>query len=133
IGYHRGLRKEAFERYLHGHIMTLEEGDIEIVVGGTDPEMVDDFKNALWEDEERGQVFEVQVEEYNEPIKVGFEIKTDLKTQIEDLKMYKQELEATERELKKAELKRRKYYSSLSWKATMPIRLVGSITKKLKN
>ncbi|MBP2076165.1 acylphosphatase [Oceanobacillus polygoni] len=133
IGYHRGLRKQAFERYLHGYIMTLEEGDIEIVVGGTDPEMVDDFKNAFWEDEERGQVFEIQVEDYEEPIKVGFEIKTDLKTQIEDLKMYKQELEITERELKKAELKRRKYYSSLSWKATMPIRLVGSITKKLKN
>ncbi|WP_339226571.1 acylphosphatase [Oceanobacillus sp. FSL K6-2867] len=133
IGYHRGLRKEAFERYLHGYIMTLEEGDIEIVVGGTDPEMVDDFKNAIWEDEERGQVFEVQVEPYHDPIKVGFEIKTDLKTQIEDLKMYKEELEITERELKKAELKRRKYYSSLSWKATMPIRLVGSITKKFKN
>lgn len=133
IGYHRGLRKQAFERYLHGYIMTLEEGDIEIVVGGTEPEMVDDFKNAFWEDEERGQVFEIQVEDYEEPIKVGFEIKTDLKTQIEDLKMYKQELEITERELKKAELKRRKYYSSLSWKATMPIRLVGSITKKLKN
>ena len=95
--------------------------------------MVDDFKNGFWEDEERGQVIEIQVEDYYEPIKVGFEIKTDLKTQIEDLKMYKQELEATERELKKAELKRRKYYSSLSWKATMPIRLVGSITKKFKN
>ena len=133
IGYHRGLRKQAFERFLHGYIMTLEEGDIEVVVGGTDPEMVDDFKNGFWEDEERGQVIEIQVEDYYEPIKVGFEIKTDLKTQIEDLKMYKQELEATERELKKAELKRRKYYSSLSWKATMPIRFVGSITKKFKN
>ncbi|MFP3489599.1 acylphosphatase, partial [Staphylococcus sp. SIMBA_130] len=81
IGYHRGLRKQAFERFLHGYIMTLEEGDIEVVVGGTDPEMVDDFKNGFWEDEERGQVFEIQVDDYYEPIKVGFEIKTDLKTQ----------------------------------------------------
>src|SRR5699024_11375560 len=53
IGYHRGLRKQAFERHLHGFVMNLENGDIEVVVGGTDPEMVDDFKQALWEDEER--------------------------------------------------------------------------------
>lgn len=133
IGYHRGLRKQAFERYLHGYIMTLEEGDIEIVVGGTDPEMVDDFKNAIWEDEERAQIIEALEETYQDPIKVGFEIKTDLKTQIEELKMYKQELETTENALKKAELKRRRFHESLSWKATMPIRLVGSIAKKFKN
>lgn len=130
IGYHRGLRKHAFERFLHGYIMTLEEGDIEIIVGGTDPEMVEDFKNAIWEDEERGQVFEVQAEDTDVPIKVGFEIKTDLKTQIEELEMYRQELEKIQYELKKLELTRRKYHSSLSWKVTAPIRLVGSIRKK---
>lgn len=79
IGYHRGLRKQAFERYLHGFVMNMENGDIEVVVAGTDPDMVDDFKNALWEDEERANVMEVQVSNYEEPIKVGFEIKVDLK------------------------------------------------------
>jgi acylphosphatase len=133
IGYHRGLRKHAFERLLHGYIMTLEEGAIEIVVGGTNPEMVDDFKNAIWEDEERAIVFEVEAEDYYEPIKVGFEIKTDLKTQIEELELYKQELEQTELTLKKAEIERRKLHSSLSWRATAPIRFVGSIRKKFKN
>lgn len=133
IGYHRGLRKQAFERFLHGYIMTLEEGDIEIVVGGTDPEMVDDFKNAIWEDEERGQVYEVQVQETDQPIKVGFEIKTDLKTQIEELEMYRQELETIQYELKKLELERRKYHNSLSWKVTAPVRLVGSVKKMFRN
>ena len=133
IGYHRGLRKQAFERYLHGYIMTLEEGDIQIVVGGTDLEMVDDFKNGIWEDEERAQVIEVQVEETDEPIKVGFEIKTDLKTQIEELEMYRQELETIQYEIKKLEVERRKYYNSLSWKVTAPVRLVGAIRKKLQN
>ncbi|WP_077600828.1 acylphosphatase [Oceanobacillus sojae] len=132
IGYHRGLRKQAFERELHGYIMTKEIGDIEIVVGGTDPEMVEDFKNGIWEDEERATVIEVLEEDVDEAIKVGFEIKTDLKTQIEELKWYKRELEETELALKKAELKRRKYYESLSWKATSPIRAVGSIFKKFK-
>ncbi len=70
IGYHRGLRKQAFERYLHGFVMNMENGDIEVVVAGTDPDMVDDFKNALWEDEERANVMEVQVSNYEEPIKL---------------------------------------------------------------
>ncbi|BAC14875.1 hypothetical conserved protein [Oceanobacillus iheyensis HTE831] len=132
LGYHRGLRKQAFERFLHGYIMKMDNGDLEVVVGGADPEMVDDFKHAFWEDEERAQVMEVSEENYDEPIKVGFEIKTDLKTQLEELKMYKQELEVTERALKKAEVERRKYYESFSWKATTPVRAVGSMFKKLK-
>lgn len=132
IGYHRGLRKQAFERELHGYIMTKEIGDIEIVVAGTDPEMVEDFKHGIWEDEERATVMEVLEEDVDEAVKVGFEIKTDLKTQVEELKWYKRELEETELALKKAELKRRKYYESVSWKATSPIRAVGSIFKKFK-
>jgi len=132
IGYHRGLRKQAFERSLHGYIMNMESGDIEVVVAGTDHEMIDDFKNALFEDEERGQVTNVQESVYTEPIKVGFEIKADLKLQLEELKTFKQELEVTEHEMKKAELKRRKFEQSFSWKATKPIRLAGAIFKKFK-
>lgn len=132
IGYHRGLRKQAFERYLHGFVMNLENGDIEVVVAGTDLEMVDDFKNGLWEDEERAQVIEVQESTYEEPIKVGFEVKADLKTQIEELRLFKQEMEVTELEMKKAEVQRRKFHESMSWKATKPIRVMGSIFKKMK-
>ncbi|WP_019378058.1 acylphosphatase [Virgibacillus halodenitrificans] len=132
LGYHRGLRKHAFERYLHGFVMNLENGDIEVVVAGTDPEMVDDFKNGLWEDEERATVIEVQEATYDEPIKVGFEIKADLKTQLEELKLYKQELELLDYKIKKAEVQHRKYQESLSWRATKPVRLVGAIFKKIK-
>lgn len=132
IGYHRGLRKQAFERNLSGFIMNLENGDIEVVVAGTDLEMVNDFKNAIFEDEERSQVYDVEESEYHEPIKVGFEIKADLKTQLEEIKQIKQEMEVVELELKKAEIQRRKFYESMSWKATKPIRIFGAIKKKLK-
>lgn len=132
IGYHRGLRKHAFERYLHGSITKLEDGDIEIVVAGTDPEMVDDFKNGIWEDDERAQVIEIREEPYNEPVKVGFEIKVDLKTQVEELKMLRKEIEQTEIAMKKSEIKRRKFRKSLSWRITSPIRLVGAIKKKMQ-
>ncbi|HEX6593684.1 MAG TPA: acylphosphatase [Bacillota bacterium] len=129
IGYHRGLRKQAFERHLHGFVMNLENGDIEVVVGGTDREMVDDFKQALWEDEERSHVLEVQESDYHAPIKVGFEVKTDLKIQLEELKRYKQELELTEFELRKAEVRRRKLQKSFSWKVSKPLRVIGSLFK----
>src|SRR5690625_345097 len=132
IGYHRGLRKQAFERYLHGFVMNLEDGGIEVVVGGTDADMVDDFENGFWEDEERAQVFEVQKEEYDGPIKVGFEIKTDLKTQLRELKELKRELDITEYERKKAEVENRKFHRSTSWKVTMPVRLAGGVIKKFK-
>ncbi|WP_036833697.1 acylphosphatase [Pontibacillus litoralis] len=130
IGYHRGLRKQAFERQLHGFVMSNEEDSIEVVVGGLDPEMVDDFKNGIWEDDERAEIWQVQVEDYHEPLKVGFEVKLDLKTQLEELKKYKRELEITELAMKKAEVQRRKFYESKSWKITKPIRYVGSFFKK---
>lgn len=132
IGYHRGLRKQAFERYLHGSVMNLEDGGIEVIVGGTDPAMVDDFENGFWEDEERAQVFEIEKEEYKGPIKVGFEIKTDLKTQLKELKEYKRELDITEYERKKAEVENRKFHRSTSWKVTLPVRLAGGVIKKFK-
>src|SRR5699024_6135868 len=116
----------------HGFVMNMENGDIEVVVAGTDPEMVDDFENGLWEDEERAQVIEVRQEVYEAPIKMGFEIKADLKTQLRDLKEYKQELDILEFERKQAEVERRKFHDSTSWKITLPGRIVGGIIKKFK-
>lgn len=91
--------------------------------------MVDDFENGLWEDEERAQVIEVRQEVYNDPIKMGFEIKADLKTQLRELKEYKQELDILEFERKQAEVERRKFHSSTSWRMTLPVRIVGGIIK----
>lgn len=129
IGYHRGLRKQAFERFLHGFVMNKENGDIDVIVGGLDPEMVDDFKNAFWEDEERAHVVDVQEADYDEPLKVGFEVKADIKTLKEELDLLNREIERTNFEMKKAEVERRKLYNSLSWKTTKPIRIFGAIFK----
>ena len=129
IGYHRGLRKQAFERFLHGFVMNKENGDIDVIVGGLDPEMVDDFKNAFWEDEERAHVVDVQETDYDEPLKVGFEVKADIKTLKEELDLLNREIERTNFEMKKAEVERRKLYNSLSWKTTKPIRIFGAIFK----
>src|SRR5690625_3551138 len=65
LGYHLGLRKQAFERGLHGFVMNIDSEAIEIIVAGTDPEMINDFKNGITEDEERATVVEIQEESYD--------------------------------------------------------------------
>lgn len=132
IGYHRGLRKQAFERFLNGLVFNLENGDIEVAVAGTDMEMVNDFGNAIWEDPERATVQEVTVSNWNKPMKIGFEVKADLKTQTEELRRLKEELEATEASLKKAEKEYKRYNQSMSWKVTSPLRSVSQLFKKRK-
>src|SRR5699024_11365316 len=103
FGSPRGLRKPAFERFLSGLVFNLENGDIDVVVAGTDLEMVNDFGNAIWEDPERSTVLEVNVSSWDKPMKIGFEVKADLKTQIEEYRRLREQLETTEAALKKAE------------------------------
>ncbi|MBR7554756.1 acylphosphatase [Allobacillus sp. GCM10007491] len=132
IGYHRGLRKQAFERGLHGFVLGLEGGDMEVVVAGVNPEMVDDFKNGFYEDPERGQVENVFKSNFTGFVNIGFEVKRELKTQIDEIKQMRKELERIESEVKKSEKERRKLERSLSWKVSSPIRIVGGLVKKVK-
>lgn len=130
LGYHMGLRKQAFERYLSGLVLNLSDGNIEVVVAGTDPEMVDDFKNGIWEDPERSTVIEIHESNWESPMRVGFEIRGDLKTQADDISKLIQDIELTEHELKQAERKQQELYQSLSWKITAPVRAIGKIFKR---
>ena len=132
LGYHMGLRKQAFERYLSGLVLNLSDGNIEVVVAGTDPDMVDDFRNGILEDPERSTVTEIYESRWEDPMRVGFEIRADFKTQANDIAKLIQDIELTERELKQAEQKQQELYQSLSWKVTAPIRIIGKVFKSKK-
>src|SRR5699024_7284413 len=129
IGYHRGLRKQAFERFLNGFILKLSNGDIEVVVAGNDSEMVEEFKHGIWEDPERSDVKEVTTSVYEEPIKVGFEVKLDIQRKEEELEKLRQDIEAVQLDLKQAEQQHKNYKESSSWKLTSPIRMMGKLFK----
>jgi len=131
-GYHLGLRKQAFERGLHGFVTIAGEDSIEIVVAGTDPEMVDDFVHGITEDEERATVVEIKEEEHDGFVKVGFDSRANYKTLEADMLLLREELTALNEEIKKLELKRREYHQSMSWKLTAPIRILGRIRKRNK-
>jgi cyanophycin synthetase len=122
VDYHRGLRKQAFERELFGFVKRRDDGNIEVVVAGTDPENVNEFREAILEDPERSTVENIQEEPWSGPIKIGFEIKADLKTQVSELKEKKLELEKLHKELKEKEKEYLKYKKSFSWRITSPIR-----------
>lgn len=129
IDYHRGLRKQAFERKLSGFVKNLENGNIEVIVMGTDPESVNDFKQAIFEDPGRSDVVDVFEESWEDPVKVGFEVKADLKMQVDQLKKMKLELETVQKELRRAERRYRAYSRSISWQLTLPFRKIADIVK----
>lgn len=130
--YHRGLRKQAFERYLSGFVMNLSEGSIEVVVTGTNEEMVAEFEQVIWEDPERSMVERVEKSEYTGVVKIGFEIKADLKTQLGELNLLTNEVTQTEKKYKKLNKRNKSLRHSLSWKITYPIRLIGDIIRFFK-
>ncbi len=131
VDYHRGLRKQAFERNLSGFIKNLETGDIEVVVIGTEKENVGDFKNAILDDPERSDVAEIKESPWNEPVKIGFEVKADLKMQVEQLKQMMQEMNVVQKELKEAEKIYRNYSRTISWQITYPFRKITDLFKFL--
>ncbi|WP_062050286.1 acylphosphatase [Bacillus sp. JCM 19034] len=130
IDYHRGLRKMAFERNLHGMVINNDDGSIDIVVAGTDEEMVNEFYHDIQADPERSVIEHIHTSDYSQPIKVGFEIKNDLKKQIELYNQIKNEYDLTELELKKAKKEHKFLSASKAWKVTLPMRVLGDFIKK---
>lgn len=129
LGYHLGLRKQAFERELHGYVQNVNGDAIHIVVAGTDPDMVDDFKVGITEDEERASVVEIQEEDYDGYVKVGFDSRANLNTAIEELEAFQDQIETLSKEVKEFEVERRKLQKSTSWRLTYPVRVAGAVKK----
>ncbi|MDX8047096.1 acylphosphatase [Gracilibacillus sp. S3-1-1] len=129
IDYHRGLRKQAFERKISGFISNLHDGGIEVVVISDYEEMLEEFKAAIEEDPDRSTVEDIREEVWDEPIKIGFEIKADYKTQLEYLKELNEEMNVMKKELKQLEAEYTVFQKSKSWKITSPIRRVSDVVK----
>ena len=132
LGYHLGLRKQAFERGLHGYVQNVDDDAIHIVVGGTDKEMVDDFKEGITEDEERATVLEIQEEDYHGYLKVGFDSRANLYTATEELEAFQEQIDTLSVEVKALEVERRKLQRSMSWRLTYPVRVAGAVKKIFK-
>lgn len=130
LGYHLGLRKQAFERELHGFVTMITENEIEVIVAGLNEDMVDDFEIGLTEDEERAKVLEIKKSDYAGYVKIGFDPSANIKVLEQDLELLLEELTEVRTAIRRKEVEKRKLIQSTSWKISKPIRVVGSVFKR---
>src|SRR5690625_4583862 len=69
--YHRWLKKQALDRYLHGYVKNIVFDEIEIVVAGTDKKEVDDFRKVISQYTRGSKIKKIKSESYKEPVPVG--------------------------------------------------------------
>ncbi|MFB4473795.1 acylphosphatase [Oceanobacillus caeni] len=107
------IRKKARSLDLNGFVKPVKNGNISIVVSGS-KEAIHNFKDILKDESEK-----VLEGNYEQPIKIGFEIIDNKQAEYEILKnernFYKKKYQAIK--------------DSKAWRATRPIRTIGSFTK----
>lgn len=119
--FHNRVKRLANRRKLNGYLQKQEDDTLVIVAAGTDPSEVQAFIDECSNDCKDVEITSIEVEEWNKPVKMSFEIrrrKTDLNpVQLE------REIEILNKEIVKLK-------NSNSWKVTKPLRAIGEIKKK---
>ncbi|OIJ21749.1 hypothetical protein BKP45_03360 [Anaerobacillus alkalidiazotrophicus] len=129
VTYHQWLRKQALERSLNGYIKIIHDELIEVVVGGTNKEEVDQFQHILNKDPRNYTITNISSETWKKPIRIGFEIQAELKELVAEVKKMNKELEKLEKERIRVEKKYLKLQNNRLWRLTLPIRKLLDILK----
>lgn len=74
VGYRNWIRTRAVKQGLHGYTRNLKDGKVVVVVGGNEKE-VKDFKKVCERGPKRAEVKEVTELDWDQSIKLGFEIR----------------------------------------------------------
>ncbi len=75
VGYRVWAERNAIREGLHGYARNLKNGDVVVVVGGTDKNRVEKFKDLCFEGPRRAQVSAIKDYVWEKRIRIGFEIK----------------------------------------------------------
>lgn len=121
------LKNEAQKRGLHGFIKSLDNGDMEVVVAGNQKGEIDRYKDFI--QETGGEI--VSEGNFEEPVKIGFEIQAEPKKLAEELRRLRQKLATIEKEKSRSERQLVRYRRSTSWKLTMPLRKTVDLAKNV--
>lgn len=122
IRYHIWLRQQAYKLDLHGRLLNLSDGSIEVVVAAAEEDYIDKYKAVLQEKNEHAQVKQVKEHTCDLPLKTGFEIQDKEQKVKEKLEEMHEEIEKGEKDIKKAARQNLDYRKSISWRVTGPIR-----------
>ncbi|WP_026691447.1 ATP-grasp domain-containing protein [Alteribacter aurantiacus] len=128
---HRKIKIYALDNQLHGHINSLMDGDIEIVIAGTDRSIVQNFKTIILNVFGSEKIKKIIEDSWKKPVKVGFEINEGLNTSSHKsvetaLRKMEKELKKVEKEKNRLEKENLKIQLSRSWNITDPLRKVTS-------
>lgn len=136
-GYHERLKKEALESGLNGYIKRLYYDKIEIVVGGTDLEVVNNFKNVITDPSQNAKITKIKEFNWDKAVKVGFEINeryntTSFKSANTALRILARDLIIMERDKYQITKVNGYILNSRSWKFSAPLRKIGALIKGKK-
>jgi D-alanine-D-alanine ligase-like ATP-grasp enzyme/acylphosphatase len=79
VGYRKWIRKQAIAKGLHGYTRNLNNGKVVVVVAGVEKNIVDEFKKTCYEGPVRAKVSDIQEYLWDKQIRVGFEIRKQMK------------------------------------------------------
>lgn len=110
VGYRNWIRRQALKQNLHGFTRNLKNGKVVVVVAGQDENVVDEFKNTCFQGPEKAKVENVTAYDWDQPVKIGFEIRRPSKSRLlkeleADLQNEKNEKETVKKRLKQLEEK----------------------------
>ena len=125
--YHRWLKQQALDCGLHGYVKNKVYDEIEIVVAGTDKEIVENFKDVLNQYPRGSKVKRVRTEFYGAPVTVGFEIMemyggTGIRSVRHSLKKAEKEFIRLTRQKDRLEKDINHILNSTSWNVSEPLR-----------
>lgn len=128
--YHRWLKRHALTLGLHGYVKTVVFDEIEIVVMGSDPKKIDEFRKIIPQYTRGTKVRKIHSEEWDEPVTVGFDIleiyQLSTKRSAQNMlrRMEKEHIRLT-RHKDRVEKDIKHILNSTSWKITKPFRILN--------
>lgn len=138
VGYRNWVKKRALSYNLTGYVRNLDNGNVVIIVAGTDNEILEKFKEDCYIGPERAKVENIKELGWDKALKVGFEIKRkdkndeikelkgNLKKEEQKVKQLKEENNTLNKENKTINKKYKDVITSRSWKVTAPLRWIAN-------
>jgi D-alanine-D-alanine ligase-like ATP-grasp enzyme/acylphosphatase len=134
--FHQWLQKHVYAHGLHGFIDEARHAQFEMVLAGEHKNKIEEFKE-VWLNNKGFPVIIEREEEWNHPIKLGFELISDAQmlsiVELESkLKEMNNEINKSDKENKRLEQRMKLMKESKAWKMTKPLRMVTDFRRKRK-
>lgn len=126
VGYRKWIKKQAQSLGLQGFAKNTSDGEVEVVAVSSNSQIFNNFKEICEEGSPNSEVLNIVEEDWNKPVKIGFEVLDHSNVSIDDLK---KENERVTKELQRISKEYNKIVNSTSWKLTSPIRFLIDLIK----